>query len=139
MRGNVVQNESLNIGSEVISGSFVGDGTKEFPISLSISRLELMQRTAICIFTTDWDGSFPEMDDVGALISFCSLIPDDLMNYSQIYGNTIWVDFDPAEGPFFSANAWLYVSGSPFSPPVTFELEDTPVFKDGATYNYVIW
>lgn len=139
MRGNVVQNESLNVGSEVISGSFVGDGTKEFPISLSVSRLELVQRTAICIFTTDWNGSTPEEDEIGMLISFCSLIPDDLMNYSEIIGNTIWVDFDPGMGPFFNTGAYLSVGGSHFSPPVTFELEDTPVFKDGATYHYVIW
>ena len=139
MRGNVVQNESLNIGSEVISGSFVGDGTKEFPVSLNISRFKLMECTAICIFTNDWSGSIPEMDDVGMLTSFCGLIPDDLINDSEITGDGIWVDLNPATGPFFSTEAYLYVSGSPFSPPVTFELEDTPVFKDGATYNYVIW
>lgn len=139
MRGNVVQNESLGVGSEVISGSFVGDGTKEFPISLSVSRLELMQRTAICIFTTDWNGSFPEEDEIGMLISFCGLIPDDLMNYSEIIGNAIWVDFDPGMGPFFNTDGYLHVTGSPFSPPVTFELETTLVFKDGATYHYVIW
>ena len=139
MRGNVVQNESLNVGSEVISGSFVGDGTKEFPISLSVSRLELMERTAICIFTTDWNGNNPDMDDVGALISFCSLIPDDLINYNQITDNTIWVDLDPATGAVFNTDGYLHVTGSYFSPPVTFELETTPVFKDGATYHYVIW
>ena len=136
MRGNVVQNI---VGSKVISGSFVGDGTKESPISLSISITELMEYTAICIFTTDLNAVYPDYYDAGGLISFCGLITDDVMSYSQISGNTIWVALNPSTGPFFATDGYLLVTGSHSSPPVTFSLEITPVFKDGATYHYVIW